>query len=109
MIWKNLTSEDTLEQIKIASKENAQVIFKHSTRCSISTMAKSRLERADSPTDFTVHYLDLLEYRNISNKIAEDFDVEHASPQIIIIKNGECIYDESHNGISMDEILEQLN
>jgi bacillithiol system protein YtxJ len=108
MNWKEFTDELGLEAIKNKSSEKPQVIFKHSTRCSISTMAKSRLERAEEPTTIDFNYLDLIAHRNISNKIADDFSVEHASPQVLIIKNGECIYDESHSGINMDEIVEAV-
>lgn len=107
MLWKELTNEDQLAEIKQQSSQRPQVIFKHSTRCSISSMAKGRLERADAPQDVDFYYLDLIKYRSISNRIAEDFSVNHESPQILVIKNGECIYDESHNGISMDEIEQQ--
>jgi bacillithiol system protein YtxJ len=108
MNWIELTNEQQLEQIKELSKDKAVVIFKHSTRCSISTMAKGRLDRETPLADHQFYYLDLLSYRPISNKIAEDFHVFHQSPQILVIKNGECIYEESHNGISMDDINEQL-
>jgi bacillithiol system protein YtxJ len=106
MNWQEFKDENGLEAIKQKSIDKPQVIFKHSTRCSISTMAKSRLERADEPANIDFNYLDLIAYRNVSNKIADDFGVEHASPQVLIIKNGECVYDESHNAISMDEIVE---
>jgi bacillithiol system protein YtxJ len=106
MNWKEFNDELGLEAIKKLSIDKPQVIFKHSTRCSISTMAKSRLERSTEPDGIDFNYLDLIAHRDISNKIANDFDVEHASPQILIIKNGECVYDESHNAISMDQIVE---
>lgn len=107
MNWIVLNSADQLEELKSKSFEQPQVIFKHSTRCSISSMVRSRLERSSAPADLPFHFLDLIANRNISNQIAQDFFVEHESPQVLVIKNGECIYDESHNGISMDEIIEQ--
>ena len=107
MNWIALTDDTGLEDIKKRSYEKPQVIFKHSTRCSISSMAKNRLERADAPETLDFHFLDLIRHRDISGKIAEDFRVEHESPQILLIKNGECMYDESHTGISMDEIVKQ--
>jgi bacillithiol system protein YtxJ len=107
MNWAELTDIDQLESIKQESMQQPVVIFKHSTRCSISSMAKMRLERSDMPEDVKFYYLDLIRYRAISNKIAEIFDVYHESPQVLLIKNGECVYDESHNGINMDEIGEQ--
>ena len=108
MNWREFTTEEALEEIKTRSAEKPQVIFKHSTKCSISSMAKSRLERAIAPEDIEFNYLDLIAHRNVSSKIAEVFDVEHASPQVLIIKDGACIYDESHNAINMDEIVEAV-
>lgn len=108
MNWIPLRSSEELEQLIVLSETNPQVIFKHSTRCSISSVAKSRLEKAGSPGELQFHYLDLLSYRPLSNSIAERFDVEHESPQILVIKNGKCVYTESHIGIDMEEIKEQL-
>lgn len=107
MNWNTLSSAAQLEEIKSASFQQPQVIFKHSTRCSISSMIFNRLERSEIPGNIRFHYLDLLAYRTLSNQVAEDFSVYHESPQVLLIKNGECIYDESHQGINMDEIKEQ--
>lgn len=101
-----LREESELEEIIRRSESKSQVIFKHSTRCSISSVAKGRLERSRVPPDTDFHYLDLISFRNISNKIAQVFKIHHESPQILVIKNGECIYDESHMGIRMEEIEE---
>jgi bacillithiol system protein YtxJ len=107
MNWIPLTEEAQLETIKEESKAQPVVIFKHSTRCSISTMAKGRLEREEAPGGVKFYYLDLIAYRSLSNKIAEVFQVHHESPQVLVIKDGECTFDESHNGINMEEIAEQ--
>jgi bacillithiol system protein YtxJ len=109
MNWITLNTIEQLDVIKEASFVKPQVIFKHSTTCSISKMAFSRFERAEAPDTIDFYYLDLLNYRSISNAIAEVFHVHHESPQILLIKNGECTYDESHYGIMMDELLEQVN
>ncbi len=107
MNWHNLNTIEQLDLIQEASFTKPQVIFKHSTTCSISNMAFSRFERAEAPETVDFHYLDLLNYRSISNAIAEKFQVHHESPQVLLIKNGACIYDESHYGIMMDELVEQ--
>ena len=96
-----------MTEINAASAAAPIVIFKHSTRCSISSMAKARLERAVAPEGLTFYYLDLIAYRALSNKIADSYQVPHESPQVLVIRNGECIYDESHSGILMDEIIAQ--
>ena len=70
-------------------------------------MALSRLEsKWENTINIKPYYLDLLEYRTISNEIASFFNIEHASPQILLIRNGECFYHNSHNGINMRDVLE---
>ena len=108
MNWIELTNEEQLAQINEQSTQQPVIIFKHSTRCSISSMAKSRLERENAPEKALFYYLDLIKYRNISNKIATDYAVHHESPQILLIKNGDCVYEETHNGINMQDIKEQV-
>lgn len=107
MHWIPIQTSEQLDQIQEASFKKPQVIFKHSTTCSISKMAFSRFERAEAPDSIDFHYLDLLNFRPISNLIAEKFQVHHESPQVILIKDGVCVYDESHYGIMMDELIEQ--
>jgi bacillithiol system protein YtxJ len=107
MDWISLQYEDQLNDIKSFSASKPQLIFKHSTRCSISSVAKNRLEKSKQPDYIDFYYLDLLKYRDISNKISDIFNVHHESPQVILIKNGECIYEESHSGIDMNDIEEQ--
>ena len=70
-------------------------------------MILSRLERSAEQGNIEFYFLDLIKHRDISNQIAERFGVYHESPQILLIKNGECTYDESHLGISMDELAAQ--
>jgi bacillithiol system protein YtxJ len=104
MNWIPLSDESQLNDIVANSKTVPQVIFKHSTRCSISSMAKNRLDRKEAPSGINFYLLDLIRYRNISNRIAKDFEVRHESPQVLVIENGKCVYNESHSGISFDEI-----
>ena len=104
MNWIPLRNEDQLEEIVLNSNNKPQVIFKHSTRCSVSSMAKNRLDKKDQPEGIDFYFLDLIKHRKISNKIADDFKVAHQSPQILIINQGKCVYDESHSGITMEDI-----
>ncbi len=107
MEWIQLTSEQQLSEISEKSSERPQVIFKHSTRCSISAVALKRLEKGHPPADVDFYFLDLIQYRNISNKVAETFGVSHESPQVLMIKKGQCTFDDSHLGISMSGIADQ--
>lgn len=107
MKWNHLTQESQLAEIKERSKTVPQVIFKHSTRCSVSMVALGRLGRSEEPEGVEFYMLDLLNYRDISGKVAETFAVRHESPQVLLIKNGECTYNESHFGINMQPILDK--
>ena len=105
MNWTQLQSTEQLNEIK--NLPGYSLIFKHSTRCSISMMAKRRFELDwDSlPENLPLYFLDLIQYREISNQIAQLFHVHHESPQLLLIKDGECVLDQSHGGISVDEAL----
>jgi len=108
MNWIPIIAAEQLEEIRIQSVQKPQLIFKHSTRCVISIMIKNRLERSEIPSGVDFYYLDLLQHRPISNLIADSFSVHHQSPQILLIQNGECVYEESQNAITMDEIIDQI-
>lgn len=109
MQWIHLTDEEQLRQIITRSGVKPQVIFKHSTRCSISSVAYQRLQKAQQPDGLDFYYLDLLAHRPLSNKVAEVFEVHHESPQVLVIKNGKCVFDESHLGISMMDIVDSAS
>ncbi len=101
---------DQLDTIADRSKSTVCMIFKHSTRCSISSVAKNRLESKwkFEPDEVEPYFLDLLRHRDISDAIAAKFHVHHESPQIILLSAGDCILDASHLDITVDEIAEQL-
>src|ERR1700754_3434329 len=102
MNWIHLIHEDQIEEIRNRSRTRPQVIFKHSIRCGISSMALSRLERTYTPMNADFYLLDIISYRSISNLVAAEFDVHHESPQVLVISNEECVYDESHSGININ-------
>jgi bacillithiol system protein YtxJ len=108
MTWHPLTKIEQLREIADKSAQKAQVIYKHSTRCSISQVVKNRLEKEHAPEEVDFYFLDLIAYRSVSNAIAEQFGVHHESPQILVIRNGECVYDDSHMAINMDDIADQV-
>jgi bacillithiol system protein YtxJ len=109
MNWINLTSAEQIDAIKAAN--GYSIIFKHSTRCSISMMAKKRFELDGNLFDENttpLYFLDLIKYRELSKSVAEVFNVHHESPQLLLIKDGECILDQSHSSISAEETVEMI-
>lgn len=108
--WRLLKSIEDVEIYNDMSFSKPVVFFKHSTRCSISTTAKSRFERGfDYDNDeITPIYLDLLAHRDVSNFLEDLYGIQHQSPQILMIKNGECVYHTSHNAIDPDVLRDYL-
>jgi len=100
--WLPLTTEAQLETIKERSKTKTQVVFKHSTRCGISSMVMNQFVANYELTaeDLDLYYLDLLNYRSVSNEVGYTFQVLHESPQLLIIKNGVVVAHESHGAIN---------
>jgi bacillithiol system protein YtxJ len=110
MNWNKLTSEEQIDQVIAASDQKPVLLFKHSTRCSISSMSLDRLLRNWKEEDserITPYYLDLIAFRSVSNLVAERFGIPHESPQVLLIQKGKVTYHESHYGISYAEIMKQ--
>jgi len=108
MHWIHLTDEDQLQNVLVRSQEKPQVIFKYSNDCFLSEVIFRRLQENCCPEQIDFYFLDLVAYRNISDKVEETFNVNHQSPQILLIKDGECIFDESDSEICLDEIMEHV-
>jgi len=99
--WKNLTEVAQLDEIEKLSKGKTQVIFKHSTRCGISSMVMNQFVDAfDVDSNLDLYYLDLLNYREVSNETGYKFQVMHQSPQLLVIKNGVVVTHASHGAIN---------
>ena len=108
--WKPITSIEDVYAILNASKDKPQIIFKDSVTCGISAYAKERLSNGSDLMTETAdfNYLDLLSYRSVSNFIAQELNVIHQSPQIIVIKNREVVFRDSHHTIEPSKIKTYL-
>ena len=107
--WIMFTDLGQLNEIIDLSHEKPVLIFKHSTRCSISRFALKQFENEyDLDDNITLYFLDLLNHRDISNEIASRFEVEHQSPQVLLIKEGKCIFNASHSSIDADNLKKYI-
>ena len=108
--WTSLTSDGQLDELKSLSFQKPVVIFKHSVRCGLSHSAKFKLEEEWNAlkSDIYFFFLDLINYRPISDRLAMDFQVPHQSPQLLVIRNGQAVYDTSHHGVSVTSINRAL-
>ncbi|WP_405566789.1 bacillithiol system redox-active protein YtxJ [Polaribacter sp. Asnod6-C07] len=104
--WLPLTSLEQLEDIKKQSETESILIFKHSTRCGISSMVIKQFEKlfTEDHKNLKVYYLDLLNYRNISDEVGYQFQVMHQSPQLLVIKNGVSVHNASHYDITLIDL-----
>jgi len=105
-MWIPLTNISQIESIVEQSMLKPQLIFKHSTRCSISQMAKHRLEKAIDAlaAKYDLYYIDILSYREVSNAVADFFKEHHESPQVLVIEQKECTQSLSHSAIHASEL-----
>lgn len=108
MNWYSLDSLAELDDL--LASNNTFLIFKHSTRCPVSSAAKRRFEsdwfKQDRP--IPAYYLDLIEYRDVSNKIATELEVVHQSPQLIVVHQKTVLHHSSHTSISADKVLKHI-
>lgn len=111
MNWNKLIQPGQIAEIKALSESTPVMIFKHSSRCSVSSMSLDRLLRKWKNGDeekVAPYFLDLIAYRELSNLVSQEFGVPHESPQVLLIKNGSAIYDDSHFGISYSDIMAKV-
>ena len=107
MKWTALETEEQIDHLWEESKSQPVLIFKHSTRCAISNTILNRLERnwqGEKLVPIRTYLLDLLSYGNISQRIADSFNVTHESPQLLIVQNGQPALVRSHLDIRFEEI-----
>ncbi len=98
-MWTEITSLSDIDVILETSKTQTVAVFKHSTRCSISRRVLSQFEKTNESKAIKFYYLDLLNHRDISNEIANKFDIVHQSPQLIVLKDEQVILSASHSDI----------
>lgn len=110
MNWKEITSIESVNLLKQESQqhpEKAIVIFKHSTRCGTSRMAKNLFESQWNISE-QAYLINVVESRAASNSLESVFGIPHESPQVLVIKNGVSIYDNSHDSIDAEEVIKLM-
>lgn len=106
MDWQKLESPEAVENIK--SNDDYVLIYKHSYRCEICHKALDRIENQwdnfPYKNSVTPHFINVITEREISNKVASEFNVPHKSPQLLLIKGGKVIHDASHGGVEINSL-----
>jgi bacillithiol system protein YtxJ len=101
-----LDKMEQFDEMDEISATKSIVIFKHSTRCSISRMALKQFDAEFNYPEEKIEWylLDLLNHRDLSNEIASRYNVVHQSPQIVVIRNGKAVFNESHDSIAAEDL-----
>lgn len=111
MNWQLLRKTDEINQLIEKSFHQPVLIFKHSTRCSISSTVLNRFEtkwKANQELNFEGYLLDLLNYRMVSNELSKIFGVQHESPQVLVLVNGKCVNHKNHYEIDLEEMIAEI-
>lgn len=111
MNWTRLENEQDLKDLNEISRTKLCLLFKYSSRCASSSLALDRLERewnSDEMQEVQPYFLDLIKYRNLSDLIASNYEVRHESPQVLLIENGNSVFDTSHFWIKYENIREEI-
>lgn len=109
--WHPLTDNRQIHEFKEESVEKLIVVFKHSTRCGISRMVLSNFEKEfdlEKEEGIKLYFLDLIANRDISNEVANHFDVQHESPQLLVIKDQKVVHHSSHHSIKVEALRDFL-
>ena len=107
MSWIQLTRSDQLDDNDRTSYDRPVLIYKHSPRCSLSNIAFQRIEGLVN--ELPTYFLDLIKHRGLSDEIEKRYKVYHESPQLLLIRDGECVYEASHMDIHADTIRDQVS
>jgi len=107
--WNRISSVEELNSVFQSSESKPKLFFKHSTRCSISSMALNGFERNwNKELNCDLFFIDLIANRDVSHKLAELSGVIHQSPQAIVTVDKKVIYNASHSGIDAKEIESRI-
>lgn len=104
----------TLQQLTTEGEADAvferdrAIVYKHSTRCPISSFAYDEVERfVDRHPDAPVYLVDVIANRATSRHIAARTGVTHHSPQVIVLRDGAPVWDRSHDAITAGALERQ--
>lgn len=112
MEWINITESSQIKELIEKSNDKAVIIFKHSPRCHISKFALRNFEASfTNPTEVDCYLVDVVNDRLYSMEVKELLQVQHESPQLIIVYKEKAVFNTSHesiDGADTDKLLLRL-
>jgi bacillithiol system protein YtxJ len=64
---------------------------------------------AQGNPDIPVYEVDVIHRGGLSRHIAEQLEIEHESPQVILLRRGQPLFDASHRGVSASALERELS
>ena len=105
----DITELKTEADLESALSSEVAILYKHSPYCGLSTMAQHEVSFfVQGNPDVPVYLVDVIHRRSLSQHIAQMFDIEHESPQVILLRQGKPMFDASHRGVSAHAIESEL-
>ena len=93
---------------KVLASERA-ILYKHSTQCPVSDVVINEVLRAaETHPEWELYLLKVIEHRDLSNAVAEQLSVPHASPQVFVLRGGRLLWHSSHYKITSHSLSAQL-
>lgn len=104
--WTSIKHPSQIDEIIELSRQKTCLIYKHSPTCPISSMARHRLEGNwdFDDADIATYVVDVIYARPLSQQLAQTFGIRHESPQVLVIRDGQCIHHSSHLDISVGDL-----
>lgn len=99
---KEIRSMDEWERVRNQSKQELVFLMKHSSTCPISAAGYRTFDQFE--TDIPKYYLIVQRNRQLSNEIESELSIQHESPQLFLMKDGEAVWHASHFTISQSNI-----
>lgn len=102
----DLESKDQWSDLLDLSQNQNVYIFKHSSRCGVSSMVLRRFEKQIKEREETYVYLHIQGFRSLSNWIEQELGIRHESPQLIVLRGAKVLAHDSHYALL--EIIPKL-
>jgi bacillithiol system protein YtxJ len=99
-----ITDAGSFEEMVDRSKRRPVVIFKHSLTCPISAGAYEQMAEFEGE----VALIEVQRARELSTEIENRLGVAHESPQVIVLHNGQVVWNASHFKIKADAVTEAV-
>ncbi len=111
MNWINLDSIDKINELKELSANQNVLVFKYSPKCVVNYIVRNLLEREwnEGEMNMKTYIVDVINYKDISKQIETDFDVNHESPQLLIIEKSKPVFTANHGRVLFSEIRKFAN